>query len=200
MIRGLVWMAVLALVVVLVFMGETFTIPQKSWHGFGKIARRLLSTPDFQKSVFLVSSDTTGEGVFISEVAMRERRPGHVVLRGTKVLGTGRWDGGDYVALYTTPGEMMRYLESIPVGVVVIDLSIPASRQFEHQRLLKETLEAYPQRWKLIDSYPLVRRETEYPDALWVYRMVGNGNRPVGTIRIDMHYMLNKFIEKTIEK
>ena len=200
---------ILALAVALIFGVETFAIHKKAWYGFGKVAQQLLSTPDFQSSVFLVSSDPPGEGMFISEVAMRERRPGHVVLRASKVLSASRWDGSEYKALYSTPEEMMRYLAEVPVGIVVIDLSIPMKYQVEDHRLLKETLAAYPQRWERLGTYPLTRQALEYPeelrsltwqttahpDVLWIYRLVGHESQPVEKIRVDMDRMLNRTLE-----
>ena len=189
-------MAVLVVVVGLVFAGETFALSEKAWHGFGEIAQRLLSTPDFEKSVFLVSSDASGEGMFISEVAMRERRPGHVVMRASKSLANSRWDGGEYVPLYRTPEEMMRHLEGIPVEAVVIDRSIPVRRQVEHHRLLEETLGEYRERWEFLGSFPLMREGILHRDALRVYRLVGHESKPLGKIRLDMRQMLKRTIEK----
>ena len=192
--------AILALCVTLVFAVETFTIHKKAWYGFGAIAQRLLSTTDFQNSVFLVSSDSRGEGMFISEVAMREKRPGHVVLRASKVLSISRWDGSEYRVLSSTPEGIMKYLDRIPVGIVVIDQSIPVNRQDEHHRLLKEMLEVYAHRWKLLGSYSLTRGATIYPKAVRVYCLVGHENRNVATIRINMSEMLGRDLVKTFEK
>ncbi len=96
-------LAMLALLLALVFGWETFAIPKKAFYGFGEVAQKLLSTPNFKKSAMLISSDACGEGMFIEEVAMREARPGHYVLRASKVLSTSRWDGSEYDAFYKTP-------------------------------------------------------------------------------------------------
>jgi hypothetical protein len=187
-------MAVLGLIAAMVFAGETFAISKKAWYGFESVAERLLSTPDFQKSVFLVASDPAGEGMFISEVAMREDRPGHIVLRASKVLGMSRWGGNEYEALFSTPDEMLTYLKGVPVGIVIVDFSVSKKHQVKHHHLLKEALEANSECWELLGTYPLTRQGTEYPNALYVYRLVGHENRPVGPIRLDMHHMLNKVL------
>jgi hypothetical protein len=186
----------MTLAVMLVIGRETFAIPKKAWHGFGDVAEQLLSTADLQRSVFLVASDPQGEGMLISEVAMRERRPGHIVLRASKILSRSRWNGESYELLYKTPEEMMSYLEGIPVGVVVLDVSIPVEHQTADFRILQETLNAFTQQWAPVGSYPLTRQGTEYAGALQVYRLLGHENRPMGTIRLDMRPMLNKTIEK----
>ena len=188
--------AVVTLAVALVFAKETFVIPQKAWYGMAEVTQRLLSTPDIQESVILLSLDSRSEGMFIAEIAMRERRPGHIVLRASKILAKSEWTGRNYEALYHTPAEVMSYLEQIPVGVLVSDRSIPVQDQREHHRLLNQMLEAYPQRWELVGTYPLTRGGTQYPDALRMYRLIGHENRRVGTIHIDMSYMLNKTIRR----
>jgi hypothetical protein len=192
--------AVLSLSIVLVFAVETFTIHKKAWYGFGTIAQRLLSTTDFQNSVFLVSSDARGEGMFISEIAMREHRPGHIVLRASKLLSTSRWDGSEYSLLYPTPEKIMNYLERMPVGVVIVDKSIPLSHEREHHRLLSKAIEAYSHRWRLLGSYPLTRRGTVYHNAVYIYSLIGYENQSVDTIRINMDKMLGRDLEKTFER
>jgi len=183
---------VLALVTAAIFVGGTFAIPKKSWYGFGNIAQQLLLTSNLEQSVHLISSDATGEGMFIAEMAMREQRPGHFVLRASKTLAKSRWDGNQYMALYSSPEEVMSYLEEVPVGVVVIDWSIPAQNQREHHNLLKETIETYAQRWEFLGSYPLTRHGTEYPNTLQVYSLLGHENRSVREIHLNMSEMLDK--------
>ena len=187
----------LALVMSIVFAVETFRVPKKAFYGFGKVAQQLLATSDFRHSVFLVSSDSRGEGMFISEVAMQENRPGHIVLRASKSLSLSRWDGTEYESFYNAPEEMMSYLKEIPVGIVIFDKS--AQYQSKHHHLLQETLEEYPQHWELLGNYTLTRKGIEHHKALWVYRQIGHETQPVGTIKINMHNMLEKTFEKKIK-
>lgn len=193
-------LGLLASAAAMLFVLEAFSIPRKSCHGFAEVAQRLLAAPAFRNSLFLVSSDPKGEGMFISEVAMREKRPGHAILRASKVLGTSRWDGSDYEVLHRTPEELMTYLKEIPVEIVVLDLSVSEPYHAKHHRLLKEMIEAYPGLWKLLGTYPLVLGETEHPDALRVYRQVGQMGQHSGTIRVDMRKMLGKILEYRIDK
>ena len=187
---------ILAAATILVFSMEAFTIPKEPWRGFGAVAQRLLTTPGLQHSTFLISSGPHGEGMFVAEIAIREQRPNHIVLRGSKVLATSRWDGRAYKTLFRTPEEIMRYLEEIPVEIVIIDRSVSAEYRTEDQRLLRRTLEVYPERWIHLGSYPLTRRGVEYADAIQIYRQVGvNGSLP-GSIRINMEHMLNRDLIK----
>jgi len=85
--------ALVGLTVVGVFVVETFCVPANACGGFGAAARQLLATPAFDRTNLLVSSDPLGEGMFIAAVADQEARPGHTILRASKVLGQERLDG-----------------------------------------------------------------------------------------------------------
>ena len=187
---------ILYAVVVAVFLVGTFSIPKKTFYGFGNVAQQLVSNDAFKRSVILVSSDEVGEGAFISEVAMGEQRSGHIVLRASKFLSSSRWDGANYKLLYSTLDEMMNCLKKIPVGIVVLDTSISGKRQGEHHHMLKETLERYPKQWTFFGSYPITRGETEYSDSLLVYVQKGHENRSANEILIDMSDMLGRSIKK----
>ncbi len=99
---------------------------------------------------------------------MHEKRPGHIVLRASKVLASSSWVGKEYKLVYPTPTEMMKYLEEVPVGVVVIDNS--GLRPVEHHSVLKETLLAYRDRWELLGNYPLTQDGIEQPTR---FRCIG---------------------------
>ena len=130
--------------------------------------------------------------MFISEVAMHEKRPGHIVLRASKVLASSSWVGNEYKLVHPTPTEMMKYLEEVPVGIVVIDNS--GSDNVPHHSLLKKTLLAYPDRWELLGNYPLTQAGVEHPNALLVYRLRGHESKAHGTINLDLHRMLGRTI------
>jgi 4-amino-4-deoxy-L-arabinose transferase-like glycosyltransferase len=92
--------AVAALVAV-VFLATEFSVHRKRYYGFAEAAERL-EEPQYKDSVFLVSSEgegRDGEGMFISEIAMREKRPSHIVLRASKVLSQSDWMGARYKLL-----------------------------------------------------------------------------------------------------
>jgi len=182
----------LALGFVLLFAATGFGAPQKRSYGFGPVAQMLVSQNQFRHSVFLASLDTDGEGMFVSEVAMRERRPGHVILRASKVLANSEWNGGDYQLLFSTPQQVLQYLDSIPVDVVVMDSSIPKGHLHEHEKLLEQAISMSPGCWKLLAKYPVWREGAEYPDALRVYVRVGARKPAHGIIRLDMRRTLGK--------
>jgi hypothetical protein len=180
----------------LIFYHETFSMSRKAWSGFGDIARDLLSETEIRKSVFMISSDERGEGMFISELAMQEHPPGHIVLRSSKILAESRWSGAGYKVLYSNPDDIMICLREFPAGIVIIDESLPSSPQFEHNRLLSDTIKKYADQWEFSGKYSLTRDGKLYSDAIKVWRLIGHENQPVKKIQLNMAGMLGKVLEK----
>lgn len=189
------WNGLVLALVALLFVTELFPLPRKTWHGFGPVAEQLMGEARWRDSVWLVSSDSPGEGMFIAEVARRDVRPGRLVLRSSKVLSRSRWDGRELELFYGSPAEVMDWLERIPIGVVVLDRSAPDAPAYLHHRQLIETLNTYSNRWELIGVHPLHRARGRHAEAIHVYRLIGHEGRTPEPIRLDMSHMLNREIE-----
>jgi hypothetical protein len=179
-----------AAAMVILFAATGFSIPRQQHHGFDEIAQ-LVERPEYRNSVVLVSSEGDGEGMLIDEVAMREARPSHFVLRASKMLGQGDWMGNHYVLNYRTPEELLKFLDSIPIELVVIDnepgLTAPA-----YFALLKQTIAAFPGLWEHTGTYPQPQGTGPTID---VYRLKSAAGRNPGKIRIEMPYTLGRSIE-----
>lgn len=183
----------LAATLAVAFFLETFDVPGKHPYGFVPVAAALMSSPELAQAVFLVSSEAGGEGPFIAEIATREERPGHYVLRSSKVLARVSWSGNRvYRLLLKNTGEVVAYLERIPVGVVIIDTALgPYVRP--HHRLLQEAVRIQPG-WELIGSYPRYVEGRDMGHRILVYTRDGVQGRPTGEIRIDMTHRLGRVI------
>jgi 4-amino-4-deoxy-L-arabinose transferase-like glycosyltransferase len=144
--------AVLAVVAGLFFAGETFAIPPKLSYGFEQTAAYLDSRPELKQAVVLSSSEAMGEGMMITETEMRERRPGHYILRASKLLAVEDWSGRKYQALFPSAAAVRNELNLIPVGVLVIDFTPGETRPIHHTQLLS-MLAAHPPEWKLAGSF-----------------------------------------------
>jgi hypothetical protein len=180
-----------AAVLLALFFGTVFSIPVKAYHGFDEIAA-MLARPEEKEDVVLVSSEGDGEGLLVSEVAMRDpNRPSHIVLRATKMLSQSNWNAEHYELLQSTPEEVMTYLKSIPVEIVVID-SDRRLAVFPHHELLKKTIAAYPQEWMHVGTFP-EQRKGKAP--IEVYRLKTSGPKSRGKIRINLPYTLGRTIE-----
>jgi hypothetical protein len=163
----LLWLAALAGFLV------TFELPSKRNTGFQPAVAGLLADERLDQAVFLIASDAIGEGAFVSEVALHEPRPGHVVLRGSKVLSRSTWTGGDYQSFFTTTADLDAYLQSIPVAVVAVDLSAVEREWFEHMTLVCEMLAERPDSWKPIGAFDVVRNGKPQAAGLHLFRLEG---------------------------
>jgi hypothetical protein len=127
-----------------------------------KLDTGMTAAADFlagQRGVWLVSSDSSGEGAFLTAVALRETRPSSYVLRANKMLADQTWMGQNYRALYSSAEELAAALDRWPVGAVVMDESGRAT--VPHHATLREAL-AMRGEWKVAFRSPMVsvwRRE-----------------------------------------
>ena len=152
---------------------------------YRRLASELLAPGDSRDSVILVSGTSEAEGSVIAEIAIRESRPGHIVLRASKQLSTSDWMGRQYRLQYETPDEVQEYLESIPVRLVVVQ-SLPVQTEQPHHRLLRAALARYPDRWERIPA----------GQEFDLYRLRGPGREPRRKIHIDMPGTLGRPIQQ----
>jgi hypothetical protein len=135
----------------LCFSLQTFAIPRQKHYGYDQAAQFLAAHPELRGTI-LVSSDSIGEGLLISELAMREARPGHVILRGTKLLAEVDWNVTRYQSLFASPAEVLAALDHQQVQVVVTD-TFPAPAHFLHNRFLAEAIRNSG-RFRLLATFP----------------------------------------------
>ena len=130
-----------------------YKMPDPVGSGFADVAGVLLTKSELQPYRWMVSTpDGEGEGQFIAEVAMRDNRPGQVILRASKTLSSSRWMGGDYQPYYFTPEEVIQYLQSVSACVVVVERRWDVTA-FRHHDLVLQALDRYPERWGRIGSF-----------------------------------------------
>jgi 4-amino-4-deoxy-L-arabinose transferase-like glycosyltransferase len=130
---------------------SAFAIPHQIHYGYDEVARFIASQPNLSKQTVLVSDDSIGEGLLISEIAMDERRPGNTVLRGTKALADVDWNATRYRSLYSTPEQVAQAIERLGVNVIVVD-TFRGSQNLEHNELLREALQDN-RRYQLIRTF-----------------------------------------------
>jgi Dolichyl-phosphate-mannose-protein mannosyltransferase len=185
----------IAALVLLVFMATEFSVHRKRYFGFSEAAERV-EEPEYKGSVLLVASEGEGwdgEGMFISEIAMRDKRPSHIVLRATKMLSQSDWMGARYKLLYNTPEEVMNFLRSVPVEIVVIHSESGEVESPDH-KLLRQAIAEFPTEWQHLGTYPKLQG-TKGGSTIDVYRLKSAAGRHVGTIRIDLPFTLRRPIE-----
>ncbi|MBV9038463.1 MAG: glycosyltransferase family 39 protein [Acidobacteriaceae bacterium] len=145
------WLLVGGVATISFFVG-TFYIPRVPHYGFIEAARFLTTRPEFKSATVLVSSESSGEGMLISEVAMRQPQPSGVILRGTKFLANMEWNAAHYHSFYSTPSEILHCLEGKKVQFVVMD-SFASQVPFPHHELLRKTIQQ-SKRFQLLATFP----------------------------------------------
>lgn len=179
-----------------VLIGEAFLatglrFPRLHNYGFGSVASFLVSQPSLHHSVFLVSSDALGEGMTVAQVAMRDHRPDHVVLRASQTLASSDWSGGSFHLLYKNPRQVENFLQSVPVRAIVLDSSAAGALPRAERSLLDATLKQYAGDWMLASSFPVWRKGVKFKRTIRVYLSTAQPQRAT-VIRIDMRHTLGK--------
>jgi hypothetical protein len=159
--------AIVMVAAVAIFAVQEFTIPVEIHYGYSDAAHFISDHPELQDRTILVSSDRDGEGMLVSELAMRDKQLDHRILRATKVLASTDWNGKVYQCYYGTPEALLRYLRTAGVNLVVSD-TLPGAISFEHQDILNQTIAKYPDSLKLIASF-----HGDVPGAVNIYRVAG---------------------------
>lgn len=132
--------AVVVIFAGLAFFLQTFTIPREKHYGYIEAARFITSDSRLRGATILVSSKSVGEGLLVSEMAMRKPRPERTVIRATKALAQVDWNGSHYRALFTTPQQILEYLDQHRIDLVVID-NLAGENTFSHHELLRRTID-----------------------------------------------------------
>lgn len=149
------WVAAAAVTVGLIHTGAAAS--GKHCGGFRTVAQDLIRAPAARADVLLVSSDASGEGMFIAEIAMLDRRPGRVVRRGSKLFAAQDWSGAGYRLKVSHEEDVLRLLQEEGVDVLVIDNTVPGSVRQPHHSLVSRAAAKYPERLRLRGTYALTR-------------------------------------------
>ena len=148
------------------FFVSTFQIPRVDHYGFKEAAHFLAGLASATRPTVLVSSDSGGEGLLISEIAMLQPHPAATILRGTKSLASVDWNGAGYRCTYSNSAQILHFMRDENIRYVVVD-SFPPQVRFTHDALLKKTIENR-------DAFELVRsvpsHERSIPGEIKIYR------------------------------
>ena len=142
--------------------------------------------------VMLISSNEPGEGAFIAERLLRDRRRSEFVLRASKVLATSNWRGGNYRPRFSTGEQLREYLDTIPVRFVVVDdYGYRRSSPFHHE-LLKKMLAETPEQFSLVGECAVEIQGRRQDGAIRIYEnRAAQGRDPTG-FELDMRSSLGR--------
>lgn len=143
-----------ALAIGAVFFAQTFRIPGQKPFGYIEAAKFITSDPSLSLHAarILVSSESMGEGLLVSEIAMREPRPHDTILRGTKVLADVDWNGSRYYPHFRNTQQLSQFIRESRIDLVVID-DFPRIANFSHNQLLIKTVKENPNRFRLLRTF-----------------------------------------------
>lgn len=144
--------AVICAAVAIIFATQSFFIPRQRHYGYIEAAKFITSDPALEGASILASSSNLGEGLLISEIAMREPRPRDTIIRATKALASVDWTGLQYKAHFTNVRQLTDYLDQSQIKVIVTD-DFPPISNFEHCRLLTKALAENPNRFHLLRTF-----------------------------------------------
>jgi hypothetical protein len=165
-VAGAHWMAErfaarwsLAAIAVVAFASIVLPVTEKGFSGFAPMAVEALHEAG-PAEITLVSSDAAGEGMFISEMALRERRPGHVIRRASKDLASSTWSGSGYQPAFAKDDDLLAFLtagKDIAYRYLVLDDTVPPAKRREHQNQIKRLVEEHPEHFRLLASAEVMR-------------------------------------------
>jgi hypothetical protein len=187
--------AVAVAVLLVPWLVATVRIPQKESEGYRNVAAFFNQHPELNDHVILAAADGISDHEAVVEFALAEDRPGHVVLRSMKTLARSDWRGRGYQLLLNTREEVTRWLDEVPVGIVLFERSYSPEKEPKHYPLLDAAVRGMPEDWECIARFDRVIRGERYPDAIEVYRRVGYHRDRDSVIKLDMSHTLGRSIE-----
>ena len=149
------------------FFALTFQVPRVDHYGFTEAAKFVTGFASSTDATILVSSNSGGEGMLISEMAMLQPHPAETVLRGTKSLASVGWNGAGYQCHYSNSAELLHFMRDEKVGYVVVDTFAPQVK-FAHDVLVKKTVEN-SSAFKLVRSFR--SHQGSMPGEIRIYRV-----------------------------
>ena len=188
------WLPARSRVVAMVLVGAvvvygliTCKIYPKGGLEYAQVVSELLPRRDMPQSVFMISTELAVETTLVAEIAMRDRRPNHFVLRASKMLAKMNWNGNLYENKISDLAQIGKDLTDWGVSRVIIDTT-PGPVPWIHHRLLRKFV-ASDREWKL----------TRQIGPVEVYEFQGTVKLP-DKIVVDVPYTLRRTLEASTGK
>jgi hypothetical protein len=159
---------------------------------FGKLVEYVMARyANYPKLAILVCSDSTGEGVVISELAAKVPTPGrYIVLRASKQLAKSDWMGGRYRVMFNDEESLKKYLASVPMTLIVVDQSVEAKPFMTHVLQVESTLAGGKGMWRLDSGWNM--DEAKSPTKIDLYAIASEDYRIPTQVSVDMDTMLGR--------
>ncbi len=143
----------------------------KGFSGYRTVIDDLFKVEEWPGPV-LISSDASGEGMFVAEAALADSfRPSKTVVRATKALGESKWSGGSYKTTYQDIDGLRKLVSEGGYWAIVVDEAVSKARPDNYQKFAHmQDLEKLCQELQFAERFTIHRGGTEYGGDLVVYR------------------------------
>jgi hypothetical protein len=159
---------------------EVIQLSKKGYTGFASVAEYLLANAP-PGSRILVSSDARGEGMFISEVAMHDRRPNLFIERASNSLvdqSSKKWNGRELRDRFLDDEALLAYLTEGKINYIVLDDTVMHPKRASYQDQLKRVVadsmadaNATGHTFWKVDEFPMTRENEGVPPPIRLYRV-----------------------------
>ena len=146
---------------------------QKDWRGFGPTALTLIEESHGPARVLIVS-DPRGEGMLLSEIAMRDRERQITVERGSQTLAESANSATNSKPMerFIEDEQLFAYLISGRIRYIVLDSAVPGeSRAGYHDQMLRVLEGNVRSFWPISDS-PITRNGEPQGHPLRIFRVM----------------------------
>jgi hypothetical protein len=146
---------------------------QKDWEGFGPIAITLIGQAQGAERV-LVVSDSHGEGMLISEIAMRDHERQITIERGSETLveAPGPEPRARPLERFLEDDQLLAHLAAGSIRYIVLDSSVPAPGHAGYHDQALRVLEGNVRNFWPIYESPVVRDGEPQGHPLRIFRVL----------------------------
>ena len=134
----------------------------KRWSGFRPLAEIILQAEEHPNARVLVCSDRTGDGMFISEIAMGETHPTRTVERAETLLANTKFSEDE---------DLASLLSARHLDYIVFDESNPDLDRAPQHDTLRRVLRENPDRFWEMSSSPVIRDGVRQDSPARLYRV-----------------------------
>jgi hypothetical protein len=146
---------------------------RKGWTGFRPLAEIVLADTSGSKGSVLVASDRTGEGMFVSEIAMAEKRPGRTIELASRVLVDSAAGNRRPRGKFTDDEDLAEFLKTGEFQYIVFDDSLTDEEPRPYQDMLKRVLRDDTEHFWEVAASPLLRAGISQDTPVRIYRVLG---------------------------
>ena len=168
--RAALWLLLLLL---LALPPDLLSHRQKEWEGFGPAALTLIEESRGAARV-LVVSDPRGEGMLISEIAMRDLARQITIERGSETLAdsAGSAPRGKPLERFLEDEQLFAHLTSGRIRYIVLDSAVPEETHAGYHDQVRRVLEGNVRSFWPISDSPIIRDGEPQGHPLRIFRVM----------------------------